>query len=367
MNEKILPDDIESKSLSELTDIADHLIQELESKKNLEESIDDYQYLIKLNNLIEKKFQKDSKNISESTKLKIEELTSKKNEKKLVKTVNEVNKFLKNYLAKQKKTDLIIPIKYGLFPGGKKIRSKLIFDVGKIFNVEKKYLLYLSSAVECIHAYSLIHDDLPCMDDDDIRRGKLTTHKKFGESTAVLAGNSLLTLAFEILSDPKFNINNNKKISLINLISQSSGHQGIAGGQFLDLNYERKKVSKQKVIDMEIKKTGKLFSFSCLSPVILTNKKDQIKKFSIIGEKIGLLFQIADDLIDYSSSSKTAGKKTNKDSKKGKATLISLLGYKNAIKYASKLKKEIFNSLISYGNNANDLKETIEFILSRNK
>ena len=266
--------------------------------------------------------------------------------KKLVKTVNEVNKFLKNYLAKQKKTDLIIPIKYGLFPGGKKIRSKLIFDVGKIFNVEKKYLLYLSSAVECIHAYSLIHDDLPCMDDDDIRRGKLTTHKKFGESTAVLAGNSLLTLAFEILSDPKFNINNNKKISLINLISQSSGHQGIAGGQFLDLNYERKKVSKQKVIDMEIKKTGKLFSFSCLSPVILTNKKDQIKKFSIIGEKIGLLFQIADDLIDYSSTSKTAGKKTNKDSKRGKATLISLLGYKNAIKYASKLKKEIFNSLV---------------------
>ena len=131
--------------------------------------------------------------------------------KKLVKTVNEVNKFLKNYLAKQKKTDLIIPIKYGLFPGGKKIRSKLIFDVGKIFNVEKKYLFYLSSAVECIHSYSLIHDDLPCMDDDDIRRGKLTTHKKFGEATAVLAGNSLLTLAFEILSDPKFNINEKKK------------------------------------------------------------------------------------------------------------------------------------------------------------
>ena len=122
---------------------------------------------------------------------------------------------------------------------------------------------------------------------------------------------------------------------MINLISQSSGHQGIAGGQFLDLNYERKKVSKQKVIDMEIKKTGKLFSFSCSSPVILTNKKNQIKKFSLIGEKIGLLFQIADDLIDYKSSSKIAGKKTNKDSKRGKATLISLLGYKNAIIYLS--------------------------------
>ena len=135
--------------------------------------------------------------------------------KKLVKTVNEVNKFLKNYLAKQKKTDLIIPIKYGLFPGGKKIRSKLIFVVGKIFNVEKKYLLYLSSAVECIHAYSLIQDDLPCMDDDDIRRGKPTTHKKFGEATAVLAGNSLLTLAFEIISNKKNLISLKQKNNII--------------------------------------------------------------------------------------------------------------------------------------------------------
>ena len=287
--------------------------------------------------------------------------------KKLNKIAKDTNLFLKKFLISQKKTELLKAMKYGLLPGGKKIRSKILVDVGKIFNINYNILIQIGAAVECIHAYTLIHDDLPCMDDDDLRRGKPSTHKKFGESTAVLAGNSLLTLAFEILSDPKFNINNNKKISLINLISQSSGHQGIAGGQFLDLNYERKKVSKQKVIDMEIKKTGKLFSFSCLSPVILTNKKDQIKKFSIIGEKIGLLFQIADDLIDYSSTSKTAGKKTNKDSKRGKATLISLLGYKNAIKYASKLKKEIFNSLVSYGNNASDLKETIEFILSRNK
>ena len=286
---------------------------------------------------------------------------------KLNKIAKDTDFFLKGFIKKQKKSELIVPMKYGLFTGGKKVRSKILIDAGSIFKIDYKTLIMIGSAIECIHAYSLIHDDLPCMDNDTIRRGKQSTHIKFGESTAVLAGNSLLTLAFEILSDPKFNINNNKKISLINLISQSSGHQGIAGGQFLDLNYERKKVSKQKVIDMEIKKTGKLFSFSCLSPVILTNKKDQIKKFSIIGEKIGLLFQIADDLIDYSSTSKTAGKKTNKDSKRGKATLISLLGYKNAIKYASKLKKEIFNSLVSYGNNASDLKETIEFILSRNK
>ena len=154
---------------------------------------------------------------------------------------------------------------------------------------------------------------------------------------------------------------------LINLISQSSGHQGIAGGQYLDLNFEKKKVSKSKIIGMEIKKTGKLFSFSCAAPIILSSRKNKIKKFLVIGEKIGLLFQIADDAIDHSGSLKIAGKKTNKDSKRGKATLISLLGYKNAIIYNSNLKKEIFNKLKQYGSKANDLKETIEFILNRNK
>ena len=116
--------------------------------------------------------------------------------KKLNKVVRETNNFLSRYLYVQKQTDLILPMKYGLFPGGKKIRSKIILDVGKIFNIKKGILMHLCGAVECIHAYSLIHDDLPCMDDDDLRRGKLSTHKKFGESTAVLAGNSLLTLAF---------------------------------------------------------------------------------------------------------------------------------------------------------------------------
>ena len=287
--------------------------------------------------------------------------------KKLNKINSKVNLFLKKYIKNQNNTDLIKPIKYGLFPGGKKIRSKIIFDVGKIFNIKNKNLLYLSAAVECIHAYSLIHDDLPCMDDDDIRRGKPSVHKMYGESTAVLAGNSLLTLAFEILSDPDFDININKKIMLINLISQSSGHQGIAGGQYLDLNFEKKKVSKSKIIGMEIKKTGKLFSFSCAAPIILSSRKNKIKKFLLIGEKIGLLFQIADDVIDHNGSLQIAGKKTNKDSKRGKATLISLLGYKNAIKYNFNLKKEIFNKLKQYGSKANNLKETIEFILNRNK
>ena len=130
--------------------------------------------------------------------------------------------------------------------------------------------MQVAAAVECIHAYSLIHDDLPCMDNDNLRRGKLTTHKKFSESTAILAGNSLLTIAFQILSEKRFNLNEQKKIKLINLLSESSGHVGIAGGQFLDFSYERIKKTKKKIIDMQIKKTGKLFSFCCVAPIIMS-------------------------------------------------------------------------------------------------
>ena len=237
--------------------------------------------------------------------------------------------------------------------------------MSKIFNINYKKIIQIGAAVECIHAYSLIHDDLPCMDNDNLRRGKLATHKKFGESTAILAGNSLLTIAFEILSNSKFNLQNELKIELINLISKCAGHEGIAGGQFSDLYFEKKKIPIKKILEMQIKKTGKLFSYCCMAPVILSKKKKYIKKFEKIGSQIGLLFQIADDLIDENSSIKKAGKKTKKDFKKGKATLIGLLGQKNAIKYANNLKLDIFKKLKVFNWKADDLKNTIEFILER--
>ena len=280
----------------------------------------------------------------------------------------DTNKFLKSYIKKQSKTELIRSMKYGLLPGGKKIRSKILIDVGKIFNLNYRSLIRVGAAVECIHAYSLIHDDLPCMDNDSIRRGKLSTHKKFGESTAVLAGNSLLTLAFEILSDKSLLLKENTKVKLINLISECSGHTGIAGGQYLDLYYERKKIIKKKIIDMQIKKTGKLFAFCCIAPAIISNKnKKVIRLFEKIGYEIGLLFQITDDLIDYKGIARKAGKKTKKDEKKGKATLISLLGYKNTIKYTSKIKNNILNKINYYGKKSESLKKTVLFIFEREK
>ena len=287
--------------------------------------------------------------------------------KKLNKVAKDTNLFLKKFIFNQKKTDLLNPIKYGLLPGGKKIRSKLIVDVGRIFNIDYKKLIQISAAVECIHAYSLIHDDLPCMDNDRLRRGKLSTHAKFGESTAILAGNSLLTMAFEILSQPTLKIDYKSKINLISLLSKSAGHTGIAGGQYSDLKFEKKRKSFKKIVDMQINKTGKLFSFCCMAPVILSKKNKYINLFNSIGSKIGLLFQIADDLIDYSGSTKKAGKKTRKDLKKGKATLIGLLGYKNTVKYGDRLKLEILNKIKKFGNKNKDLSDTINYILIRTK
>ena len=287
--------------------------------------------------------------------------------KKLNKVAKDTNLFLKKFILKQKKTELLKPIRYGLLPGGKKIRSKLIIDIGKIFKINYHKLIQIGAAVECIHAYSLIHDDLPCMDNDRLRRGKLSTHAKFGESTAILAGNSLLTIAFEILSQPTLKIDYKTKTSLILLLSKSSGHTGIAGGQYSDLKFEGKKQSLKKIIDMQVNKTGKLFSFCCVAPVIISKKNKYINLFNSIGSKIGLLFQIADDLIDYSGSTKKAGKKTRKDSKKGKATLISLLGYKNTVKYGDKVKLDILNKIRKFGNKTKDLTDTINYILIRSK
>jgi len=287
---------------------------------------------------------------------------------KLKEIAKDTNIFLQKFITKQKKTELIPAMKYGLFPGGKKIRSKILLDIGSIFKIKYQTLIAIGAAVECIHAYSLIHDDLPCMDNDTLRRGKPSTHIKFGEATAVLAGNSLLTMAFEILSSSYLKISESSKLSLIKRLSECSGHLGIAGGQYLDLNFEKKKVSKNKIINMEVKKTGKLFSFCCsVAPIIRNRSAKEINFFDKIGSNVGLLFQIADDVIDYQGSSKVAGKKTGKDKKKGKATLISLLGYKNAIKYSENIKFRIISDLDKHNFKSNNLNETLDYILKRNK
>ena len=286
---------------------------------------------------------------------------------RLLKNAKTVDKFLINYLKKQKNSLLIGPMKYGVISGGKKIRSTIIFDAGKIFKLSQNKLINICAAVECIHSYSLIHDDLPCMDNDSIRRGKPSTHIKFGEASAVLAGNSLLTLAFEIIAHKNYSVNPKLKNEIIKSLASCSGHTGIAGGQELDLKFENKKKSLKQIVRMQKKKTGKLFSF-CFYAVAVVAKKNmrEKNKLSDLGDEIGLLFQLADDFLDIKGSKKLVGKSIKKDNKKGKSTLISLIGYEKTYKYADNLKKNILLKLTKHGKNAKDLINTIEFILGRN-
>ena len=285
---------------------------------------------------------------------------------KLKKNAKKVDSFLLNYLKSQNKSLLIKPMKYGVISGGKKIRSSIIFDTGKIYNLSEKKLINICAAVECIHSYSLIHDDLPCMDNDSIRRGKPSTHIKFGEASAVLAGSSLLTLAFEIITSKKFNLDSKIKNEIARYLASCSGHTGIAGGQELDLRYENKKKSINQIIEMQKKKTGKLFNFCLYSVGVVANKDKSEKLFlSKLGEEIGLLFQLADDLLDKKGSLSIVGKPVKKDNKKGKSTLLKLMGEKKAYLYANNLKRKILRKLKKHGKKANELVKTIEFILER--
>ncbi|MDC2987135.1 polyprenyl synthetase family protein [Candidatus Pelagibacter bacterium] len=285
---------------------------------------------------------------------------------KLKKNAKKVDRFLLNYLKLQNKSLLIKPMKYGVISGGKKIRSSIIFDTGKIYNLSEKKLINICAAVECIHSYSLIHDDLPCMDNDSIRRGKPSTHIKFGEASAVLAGSSLLTLAFEIITSKNFNLDSKVKNEIARYLAICSGHTGIAGGQELDLRYENKKKSINQIIEMQKKKTGKLFNFCLYSVGVVANKDKSEKLFlSKLGEEIGLLFQLADDLLDKKGSLSLVGKPVKKDNKKGKSTLLKLMGEKKAYLYANNLKRKILRKLKKHGKKANELVKTIEFILER--
>jgi len=288
-------------------------------------------------------------------------------EKKIVKVASHVDIFLKNYLKKRtENTQLFNALKYGLFSGGKKFRSYLIVTSGKLFNLNYKQLIAIGAAVECMHSYSLIHDDLPSMDDDDFRRGKKSTHKVFGEATAILAGNSLLTLAFEILSSNNININAKSKINLINALASSAGHSGIAGGQYLDLKFEKMRVNKNLIIDMQNKKTGELISFCTESAAIMANKNSHRKLLKRIGLDIGLLFQITDDLLDLYGDKNRTGKPTRRDKQKGKATVIKSLGVNKTIEFCYELLDNITDKLENkYGSRANSLVDSVNFLLRR--
>ena len=272
--------------------------------------------------------------------------------------------FLKLLPKKKYSQKLHDAMRYSIKVGGKRLRPLFLIEISKIFNVKKTMAFRAAAAIELIHCYSLVHDDLPAMDDDDLRRGHMTCHKKYDDATAILVGDAFQSLAFEILSDKKTHPNANVRCNLINQLSKASGATGMVGGQMLDLDAEKKKLSLSEILMLQKLKTGELFRFSCVAGPILSEQKD-LKHFEKFANKLGLAFQIKDDLLDVEGDEKQMGKKTKKDFSRGKETLISYLGKEDAKKKSEDLINDSKQILKFYGKRANRIIDLTNFVISR--
>ncbi len=255
---------------------------------------------------------------------------------------------------------LLAAMRYAALGQGKRLRPYFVLESARLFDVPQQRALDVACALECVHCYSLVHDDLPAMDDDDVRRGLPTTHRKFDEATAILAGDGLLTFAFEILA------RSNEPASVILALAKASGPQGMVGGQMLDIEAETKGFSSlEEISAMQAMKTGALFEFSCVSGALMAGADTAPLK--AYAEHIGLAFQIADDILDVESTPETLGKATQKDEAKGKATFVSFLGLEGAKAEAQSLVEKAMASVSPYGAKAESLIEAARFIVSRRK
>ena len=287
-------------------------------------------------------------------------------EKFISKFATEFDDFFLKLLPKKKYSQkLHDAMKYSIKVGGKRLRPLFLIEISKIFNVKKIMAFRAAAAIELIHCYSLVHDDLPAMDDDDLRRGHMTCHKKYDDATAILVGDAFQSLAFEILSDKKTHPNANVRCNLINELSKASGATGMVGGQMLDLDAEKKKLSLSEILMLQKLKTGELFRFSCIAGPILSEQED-LKHFEEFANNLGLAFQIKDDLLDVEGDEKRVGKKTKKDSSRGKETLISYLGKEDAKKKSEDLINDSKQILKFYGKRANRIIDLTNFVISRN-
>lgn len=256
-------------------------------------------------------------------------------------------------------------MRYSLLAGGKRIRPFLLNSFFLLCGGKGKIAYSFAAAVEMIHTYSLIHDDLPCMDNDDFRRGKPSNHKKFGESTALLAGDALLTEAFLLASSNEY-IPDNLKIKAIKSLAYNSGYKGMVGGQIIDLSSEGKHADGNVITKLNLLKTGALLKTSCEIGCIIAGADDAMcSAASNYGEKIGLAFQIIDDILDATADEKTLGKSSNSDIKNNKSTFVSEFGIEYCSAKAEELTREAINALSFFKSNTDNLKQTAEYLLKR--
>jgi len=256
-------------------------------------------------------------------------------------------------------------MRYATFAGGKRLRPFLVQHSARLFGVDDAQALRAAAAIEVLHTYSLVHDDLPCMDDDDLRRGRPTTHIAFDEATAVLAGDALLTVAFEILADAATHPSAEVRVKLIARLAEASGSNGMIGGQMIDMQAPNRSFGPEEIMLLQRLKTGQLFEFSCEAGAILGERPDDRERMRLYARDMGLVFQITDDLLDVTSTAEKTGKAVGKDQDQGKATLVSLMGIDGARSEAETLAKRAAEGLASYGAAAAELRELPMFLLDR--
>lgn len=257
-------------------------------------------------------------------------------------------------------------MRYSILAGGKRLRPFLAIAFADLYNVSRHSSLRVAAAIEMVHTYSLVHDDLPAMDDDDLRRGVPTCHVKYDEATAILAGDALQTRAFEILAEPETHPDPNVRCLLIRILAQAIGAHGMVGGQMIDLEAEQKTLKIDEITRLQHLKTGALIIASCEMGAVLGHADENARRFiRFYGQDLGLAFQIADDILDNEADTATLGKTAGKDLKQGKATFVSLLGLEGAKERANMLVDQAIGHLNHFDERADLLREAAKFVVTR--
>ncbi len=261
---------------------------------------------------------------------------------------------------------LVAAMRHAVLNGGKRFRPFLVMESTALFDGSHEAALTVAAALECLHCYSLVHDDLPAMDDDDLRRGQPTVHIAYDEATAILAGDSLLTLAFDIISDPNLPLEPSRQVALVRALARAAGIGGMAGGQALDLAAEVQAPDEAGIRELQAMKTGALIRFGCEAGAIIAGASDEdratLRRF---GQTIGLAFQLADDVLDITADAAVMGKATGKDAGRGKGTLVGLYGLDWARSTLDDLVEEARGLLLPYGARGAVLAETARFVAER--
>ena len=261
---------------------------------------------------------------------------------------------------------LLAAMRHGVLNGGKRLRPILLLECAELLGRCDEGVLDVACALELIHCYSLVHDDLPAMDNDDLRRGKPTVHRAFDEATGILAGNALLTLAFDVVGQEVNHPDATVRVQLSRELSKASGVVGMVGGQMLDLQAEHCEMTEIEICEFQAMKTGTLFRYACRAGAILAGASDDnIDRLTRFGRTIGLSFQIADDLLDVVASPDELGKATDKDADAGKATLVGLWGVETARKELDRLLADAKELLEPFGTAAETLNSIAAFIATR--